>query len=165
MPLEVRAVRNLQSENWLKDFELEVKNVGQKPIYFILGYLLFPEDKSAERVGIRLMYGRGINAERQSDHADAHIDPGGVYIFKIDEDFQKGFERKAKDSPDTYKKFEFWLTIVGFGDGTSYESGETQDYRKTPASKSSEEPQRKTITAFRRHISISLTRHSKKPIS
>ena len=149
MPLEVRAVRNLQSENWLKDLEIEIKNVGRKPIYFVLGYLLFPDDKSAERVGIRLMYGHGINAERQSEPADPHLDPGEVYTFKIDEDFQKGFERRTKESPGMYKKFEFWLTIIGFGDGTSFENGENQDYRKkTSLESGSEWPSKKKASAL-----------------
>src|ERR1043166_8962258 len=30
-----KSFRELKDENWVRDFELEVKNTGDKPIYFI----------------------------------------------------------------------------------------------------------------------------------
>ena len=45
MPLTIVKVRNLQSDTWYNDLGIEVKNVSSKPIYFILAYLIFPDDK------------------------------------------------------------------------------------------------------------------------
>src|SRR6267142_6295415 len=44
MPLAIRQVRNLQSDTWHKDLEIEVKNISSKPIYSILAYLEFPDE-------------------------------------------------------------------------------------------------------------------------
>ena len=45
MPLVVTEVRNLQSETWHKDLEIEVKNISDKPIYSILAFLAFDDIK------------------------------------------------------------------------------------------------------------------------
>src|SRR5947209_18784810 len=42
IPVAIREVRNLQSDTWHKDLEIEVKNISDKPIYFMLAYLIFP---------------------------------------------------------------------------------------------------------------------------
>src|SRR5258708_18460923 len=44
LPLAVRQVRNLQSDLWHKDLEIEVKNNSTKPIYSILAYLEIPHE-------------------------------------------------------------------------------------------------------------------------
>ena len=35
MPVRVREVKDLRSETWPNDLEIEVENVSSKPIYFI----------------------------------------------------------------------------------------------------------------------------------
>ncbi len=59
MPVVVHKVRNLKSDTWHKDLEIEVKNVSNKPIYFMLAYLIFPDQPvpGDGQAGIRLMYG------------------------------------------------------------------------------------------------------------
>jgi hypothetical protein len=39
MPVAIHEVRKLQSETWHKDLEIEVKNISDKPIYFMGVYL------------------------------------------------------------------------------------------------------------------------------
>ena len=51
LPLEVK-VRNLQSKRWLKDLEIEVKNISGRPIYFIVAYLQFPDDPPPQSDGV-----------------------------------------------------------------------------------------------------------------
>ena len=55
VPLEIQ-VRNLESDTWLKDLEIEVKNVGKKPIYSIVAYLMFRQP-SCESFGIPFDFG------------------------------------------------------------------------------------------------------------
>src|SRR5437764_10501428 len=44
MPLKVKEVRNLQKEeDWFRDLEIEVKNISDKPIYFIYLIIKFPD--------------------------------------------------------------------------------------------------------------------------
>ena len=132
LPLEFH-VKNLQSKDWLKDLEVEIKNVGKKPIYSVLAYLIFPDDKRAEEVGIPLDYGnpKNVRLDRYAEAMDPHIDPGDVYVFKIDEDLQQGFDSNVKEHPEAYKKFELLFEIISFGDGTGLVNGGSQDYRKS----------------------------------
>jgi hypothetical protein len=132
VPLEVK-VRNLQSKNWLEDLEIEVKNIGDKPIYSIVAYILLPDDKRAERVGIPLDYGNpeNISFHRLAEPQDPHINPGDTYVFKIAEKFRKGFEGQERSSPEVHKKLELWFEIISFGDGTGLVNGGKRDHRKT----------------------------------
>jgi len=131
VPLEVK-VRNLQSKDWLKDVEIEVKNVGKKPIYFIRVYLIFPDDKRAEKVGFPLEFGNPKLAllDRYAQVEDPHIDPGDTYVFKVEELYQKGFEGGDKDFPDADKKINLEFEIISFGDGTGLINGGSRDHRK-----------------------------------
>src|SRR5882724_8267689 len=91
VPLELK-VRNLQSKTWLKDLEIEVKNVGKKPIYAVVAYLMFPEAKLSGNIGIPLDFGnpKNVSFDRSAEPDDPHIDPGDAFIFKIELDLQKG---------------------------------------------------------------------------
>src|SRR5437868_819218 len=42
--VKVTAVRNLQSEHFPEDLEIEVQNISSKPIYYIEFYLGFPNN-------------------------------------------------------------------------------------------------------------------------
>lgn len=44
MPVRVREVKDLQSETWPNDLEIEVENVSSKLIYFMNAALIFPDD-------------------------------------------------------------------------------------------------------------------------
>lgn len=136
VPLEVK-LRNLQSETWLKDLEIEVKNVGKKPIYSIVAYLMFPDAKLAGNVGIPLDYGnpKNVSFDRYAEAEDPHIGPGDSYVFKIDSNLQKGFEewlKEAVDPPEAYKKITLWVEIISFGDGTGLVNGGLRRSGKIP---------------------------------
>lgn len=133
MPLEVQQVRNLQSDTWTKHLEIEVKNVSAKPIYFILAYLIFPDDKNAPgEVGIRLTFGKRENIliRHIAEPADPHLDPDETYVFTIPEPYRRGFEGRQKRFPDAYKNFRLDVMLVSFGDGTGWEIGQPRDKRK-----------------------------------
>jgi len=146
LPLEVRAIRNLHSKSWLKDLEIEVKNVSKKPIYSIVAYLMFPDDKGAEHVAIPLSYGdpKNQDLDRSAEPDDPHIEPGESYIFKIEERFQQGFEAREKGDPGAYRRFELWITAISFGDGTGVVNGRSKDYRKKTSITPSSDGQKKS---------------------
>lgn len=126
MPLKVERVANLQSEKWNEDLEIEVKNVSRKPIYFILAYIIFPEEKIADgEVGIRLMFGKreNIRIGQIADEKDPHLDPGETHVFTITEPFRKGFEGR------TYKDFHLMFNLINFGDGTGFQGSTLIDFR------------------------------------
>lgn len=132
MPVVVREVRNLQSKTWHKDLEIEVKNVSDKPIYFILAYLIFPDDKATNgEVGVRLTYGtpENIRIRRIADSKDLHLDPGETYVFTVPVMFRKGFEARHKKYTGLDKNLLLRFALISFGDGTGFEVGEPRDLR------------------------------------
>jgi hypothetical protein len=132
MPLDVVEVRHLQAERWYKDLEIEVKNVSDKPIYFILAYIIFPDDKAPNGdSGIPLVYGTAKNVDigEFADPEDIHLDPGKTYVFTIPEDLRKGLEDRTQKYPGVHKKMVLKFALISFGDGTGFEVGEKRDLR------------------------------------
>lgn len=82
------SFKDLKNEKWLREFELEVTNTGDKPIYFL--YLTMGTnvkvDNGREMV-YPLTYGRGqlgdIVTKATSD--DIPIKPGDTYVLKLGE--------------------------------------------------------------------------------
>jgi len=124
MPLVIRQVRNLQSETWHKDLEIEVKNVSSKPIYFILAYLQFPDvPVPADGVyGIALEFGnrRNLDYRKDSDPQDPHLNPGEKFTFTIPESMKKGIRVQHERSPELMKRIELHFSVISFGDGTGF---------------------------------------------
>jgi len=97
MPIVVREIRNLKSESWYQDLEIEIKNVSSKPIYGIHGHLSLPDLRIGDgRYGIPLIYGEGGHAEirRLALPGEPHLDPGETYVFAIPKDLQRGLEKR-----------------------------------------------------------------------
>src|SRR5919205_3837616 len=42
-PVAISAVRNLQSEDWLRNLEIEIQNTSNKPIYYLEIETYFPD--------------------------------------------------------------------------------------------------------------------------
>lgn len=63
MPVAVHQVRNIKSETWFNDLEIEVKNVSAKPIYFTAAYIIFSDIQAPGngKSGILLTYGNPKN--------------------------------------------------------------------------------------------------------
>ena len=132
MPVIVSEVRNLQSETWHKDLEIEVKNVSDKRIYFIWASLVFPDEKvRSGESGIALTFGasESIEIERLSEPDDTHLDPGESYIFTIPESLQKGLGAKQRKIPDEMLNLVVRFETISFGDGTGFEVGQPRDLK------------------------------------
>src|SRR5436853_6178163 len=56
--LEIKQVNNLQSPSFPKDFEVEVKNISNKPIYAIFIGVIVPESKGSTPLTFDLDNGR-----------------------------------------------------------------------------------------------------------
>jgi len=132
-PLIVRQVRNLQSDTWHKDLEIEVKNISTKPIYCILAYLQFPDDPvSGNGVsGFTVVYGerKYIDLRRVGDPQDPHLNPGDTYVFTIPEKMKKGLKVQHEKSPNNFNRLELHFGVISFGDGTGFAAEEFRDYR------------------------------------
>lgn len=131
MPVRVREVKNLQSETWPNDLQIEIENVSNKPIYFINAVLIFPDDAPNGTSGIILKYGNpeNIDIARIAKAEDEHFDPGKKIVLVISEVYKKGLFAKQKNYPENLKKLEFWFEIISFGDGTGFEVSQFLDLR------------------------------------
>jgi hypothetical protein len=131
-PLSVRQVKNLQSDTWHKDLEIEVKNTSTKPIYCILAYLEFPDDPVPVGVaGIAVVYGerKYFDLRRVGDPQDPHLNPGDTYVFTIPEKMKKGLKVQHEKSPNNFNRLQLHFGVISFGDGTGFEAEEFSDYR------------------------------------
>lgn len=134
MPLKYHAICNVESDTWYKDLQIEVKNIGTKPIYFILAYLEFPDHKPGGRnTGVSLTFGdlKNWDIGDLADPQDQHLEPGQTYVFTIPEKTRAWLGRQHERVPQEFKKLDFHIDIISFGDRTGFETGHPLDLRKT----------------------------------
>jgi hypothetical protein len=120
-----KLFKDLNNEHWLRDLEIEVKNTGNKPIYFLVLVLDLPEtkDRDGNLIGWDLHYGRTdlISITAPLKPEDIPIRPGETYVFTVAERFVKGFERIVReDGVVQPKKVRAIFQFVNFGDGTGF---------------------------------------------
>ncbi len=131
LPVEIVAVRHIQSKHWMQDLELEIRNVSVKPIYGLYVGLLLPDDKDTAHGGYwgaSLFYGRielaGPNS-RASD-ADKAILPGESTLLRVEERIWRGYERHLQSSnvpEEASYRVRMIIETVNFGDGTAFANG------------------------------------------
>lgn len=133
MPLAVSKIRNLHSNTWHQDLQIEVKNISTKPIYSILAYLEFPEHKAPGNrdTGIILRFGerKYVDIRMIGDSEDPHLNPGDTYVFTILQQYRKGLRIQHERAADEFKRLELHFGLISFGDGTGFEAGDPTDYR------------------------------------
>lgn len=119
-----KSFRDLANEGWAREFELELTNTGNKPIYY-LDILMVTDVKAADghRIVFPLQYGRvglgDIISKPLSE--DVPIAPGDTHVFKIHPGqvpaWEKGQREENRPQPT---KLRFELQTLSFGDGTGY---------------------------------------------
>ncbi len=131
LPIKVKVknldkAKDLKNENWLGDLEIEVKNAGDRPIYFLKLGLFFKDVKtdSGEQIGYPLVYGRPelIQISNHAAPDDVPIQPGESYVFKLPEGSVKGWEwyrTKVEKKPHP-KKVGIRFDVLNHGDGTGF---------------------------------------------
>ena len=139
MPVAIKEIRNLQKEgNWLRDLEIEVKNISRQPIYFISLSLGFPavpasppEPRPDGSIASRSETGFGISygPDRMTDMTelpgpdDVPLKPGETYVLKVPEAYVMGYEsmnRTMKIPPEAWNRIELSVSSINFGDGTGF---------------------------------------------
>jgi hypothetical protein len=131
------SFKDLKNENWARDFELEVTNTGDKPIYE-LGLFLITDIKAAAgfRIVAPVYYGRtelgDIRTLATPD--DIPIKPGESCILKIHPGQLEGWEIvKRKENWPVPKRIKVDFQSLSFGDGTGFAgTGGTALPRKLP---------------------------------
>lgn len=143
------SFKDLNNEHWLRDLEIEVKNTGTKPIYFLVLVLELPETKGPDGnlIGWDLHYGRtdliSITAPLKSE--DIPIEPGGTYVFTIAERFVSAFEGIVRENGLAQpKKVRVLFQFINFGDGTGFSgTGNPLPHpKRTTSTETSHDPKR-----------------------
>lgn len=125
LPIRVK-VKNLNSARWERDLEVEIKNVSDKPIYYMRFGIAMPDVISGGHpMGFSLQYGRTqlifFTEPLQPD--DAPLLPGETYTFKLREQEVQGWEsfvRRNNLPKGEPKKIRLILGEINFGDGTGF---------------------------------------------
>jgi len=128
-----KKFRDLSNHEWYRDFELEVTNTSNKPIYFLLLWLEFPEIDVSPGVPLAfpLQYGRMnfIYQKTRPMPTDVPIQPGETYVFTVSEQDRKGWEEhKQRDSIPDPKKTLLTFVHLSFGDGTGFATTGAKPY-------------------------------------
>src|SRR6266850_1510007 len=118
-------IKDFDNDQWVRDFELEVTNTSEKPIYFLDMFVLLPEfiGPGGGVRGMPLRYGRMdfVKLDTRPLPDDIPIKPGETYTFKFLETDQRGwYERQAVGPVTNPRKLKLIFAGLSFGDGTGF---------------------------------------------
>ena len=141
LPIKVKlrnekSFKEMQNRGWTRELELEVKNTGDKPIYFLLLDITLPDVRvGGIPYGLQLHYGRmdlfRFTTELQPD--DVPIRPGETVTIRLPEKQAVGYEHCRDNACGTdAKKVLLDCPLINFGDGTGLRGtdGRFFQYRK-----------------------------------
>ena len=118
-----RSFKNLKNEKWLREFELEVTNTGDKPIYYleIVMHTGVTFDGGGQEIVFPLQYGRpelgDIVTKATTD--DVPIKPRETIILTTRQATAWEIGIREKRWPEA-TKLEVETQVLSFGDGTGY---------------------------------------------
>jgi hypothetical protein len=138
VPLKVRIKKereqrfnDLKNDKWVSEFELEVTNTGDRPIYYLAFFLItnvttagvvLPDDSVREnRFVFDVRYGSDdfgdIITKARPD--DVPIKPGETYVLTIDRRETRPWEESVREgSHPQATRIQLIIQILSFGDGT-----------------------------------------------
>jgi hypothetical protein len=119
------SFKDLKNEKWLREFELQVENTGDRPIYFLHLMLIFPDtkDEGGYPLMFPLYFGRPElgDIQTKASASDVPIMPGEEYVFKIHPTQVPAWESSVKEGRFIQPhKVEIKFQILSFGDGTGF---------------------------------------------
>jgi hypothetical protein len=79
------SFKDLQNERWLSEFELELTNTGDKPIYFLYITMGTGVNVGGQEIVFPLHYGRPELGDivTKAEPDDVPIKPGETYVMKV----------------------------------------------------------------------------------
>ena len=127
-PEKEKSFKDMKNDRWLRELEIEVKNTGTKPIYFLVLILDTPDtiSPSGNPFGWSFLYGRSdlISITEPIKPEDVPLQPGETHTFTIAERFFTAWERFVKEGTvEQAKKVRVIFQFINFGDGTGYWGG------------------------------------------
>jgi hypothetical protein len=131
VPLKVKlkneqSFKNPKNKKWLRELEVEVKNTGSKPIYYLCVSIRMPDViVHGYQYGTQVIYGRRelVKFTTPIRADDVPILPGESVVLKVSEKRVRGYENsRDKENRNEAKKVTFHLQLINFGDGTGLAS-------------------------------------------
>lgn len=129
LPIKVKlksekSFKDLENKRWLRELEVEVKNTGTKPIYYLQFSCSMPDIIiSGGQLSFGMRYGRNelIYPETAVEPGDVPIMPGESATLKANEQNVKGYEynRDVGKENDDPKRVVCHVVVIKFGDGTA----------------------------------------------
>ena len=125
-----KEFKDLDNPHWARDFELEVKNTGTRPIYRLVLLLHLPETAIANgNLVFSLAYGRSEltmfqDALESAKPDDIPIKPGETYILRMPAGGKTWERPQLENGWPQPKKLLIKFVELGFGDGTGFRWGE-----------------------------------------
>ena len=118
-----KSFKDLKDEKWVTEFELEVKNTGEKPIYFLFLDLITDVRDGGDRLVFSLVYGRAELGDiiTKAGPDDESIKPGETYVFRIHPGQIQAWEKSVREKTQLDAlRIKAKIETVSFGDGTGY---------------------------------------------
>ena len=118
-----QSFKDLKNDKWVREFELEVTNTSDKPIYFIYLNLVTDVKLSGGPLMFALVYGRAElgNIINKAGPSDTPIKPGDTYVFRVHPGQIPAWEEAVMDkSHPEATHIKAKVEVVSFGDGTGY---------------------------------------------
>lgn len=118
-----KSFKDMKNEKWVSEFELEVKNTGDRPIYFLHLMLVLPETiVGGNPLVFPFYYGRNELSQfkNAAQEDDIPIYPGETHTFTIHRGMVSAWEKRVKEGRPQPHKVELHFVILSFGDHTGY---------------------------------------------
>lgn len=117
-----QSFKDMKNKNWARELEIEVKNTGSKPIYYLYVIITLPDVLvDGHQLTMRTRYGRKelTFLETPLEARDVPIRPGESVTLKIPESRVRTHETLRDEGKRADpKKVEFEMQRINFGDGT-----------------------------------------------
>lgn len=151
VPMTVRVKRekedsfkDLRNMDWVREFELEFTNTGNKPIFFVFMYLITDVKLNGSALQFPVLFGRpelgDIVTKALPD--EPAIKPGETYVFSLSPSEVRRWEESIRqgDRPDA-TRIQVLPQEMSFGDGTGFfVNSPYPPVRDSRSKHSSEEP-------------------------
>ena len=128
----ITAVRNLQDADWLKEMEIEVKNLSGRPVYFLQVLVMLPGVVSSELDGtprkwlVDLTYGRKDLMKDAPTPDDIPLKAGATHVFKIPQINRQTLQNRLASGEvpaSAVRNVIMRVDAIAFGDGTGLIAG------------------------------------------
>lgn len=117
------SFKDLNNKKWVRDFELEITNTSDKPIYYIAIDLVTDVKIDGSPLIFSLQYGRLelANLSTKARPDDVAIKPKDTYVFKLHQGQVSAWEKSISEGRHAdATKLLLALQEINYGDGTGY---------------------------------------------